>query len=283
MSASPATVSLKEMLEINGQSFMAAVTEMRRVKTMVSETGTVETWREVIPPDTRPIAIGHVDNMVQAVGTLHAQAAHISALRLRDHLENNETLTWKQLADALADIESRLNDELGLVKLFVLSQEQSVYLLPGSALVGQRVADQFPSIMFEVEEAAKCHALGRCTASVFHSMRALEAAIRAMAKFLEIPDPTAPVERNWGFILKAIKEKIDGKYPAKTRMSHSEGADVEALFQSLDAIKNPLRNATMHVENTYQPHESSHILQCLNVFLGKLAGLCDENGLPPIA
>lgn len=282
MIAPQSVMSPLDMLEINGQSFMNAVIEMRRVKVLIEGNGEAPGWKnDPIPADTRPIALGHIDEMVVAVQQLHARAAYISADRLRDNLENNETFTWNQLRDAMADIELRLSDELSLVKLFVLNPAQSVYLLPGPDLMGQQVADRFPSLLFEMEEAAKCLALARPTASAFHSMRALEIAIRAMAKFLGIADPTRPAERNWGFVLKTIKAAIDAKYPSNTRMPNSEGSALEALFQSLDAIKNPWRNATMHAENVYQPHEADHILQCVNVFLLNLSALCDEDGAAP--
>src|SRR3546814_14717724 len=89
-------------------------------------------------------------------------------------------------------------------------------------------------------------------------MRTLEIAIRALANFLKIADPTKPAERNWGFVLGKIKESLDVQYPAKLRQPRSEGAEVEGLYASLYAVKNPWRNATMHVETFYQPHEAAH-------------------------
>ena len=42
------------------------------------------------------------------------------------------------------------------------------------------VNDKFPSAAFDIDEAGKCLAIGRSTAAVFHLMRALETAIRAV-------------------------------------------------------------------------------------------------------
>jgi len=179
----------------------------------------------------------------------------------------------------MRDVELRLHDELGLVNLFVLDPSMSTYLEPGPVLLGQHVADRFPSVIFEMEEAAKCLALSRPTASAFHSMRAVEVGVKALGKFLDIDDPTKPSERNWNFMLRAVKERIDAKYPAKARMPGSEGAKVEALYATLDAIKNPWRNATMHTENIYQPFEAMHIIQAVNLFLLRLSEVCDESGM----
>jgi hypothetical protein len=267
-----------DMLEINGQSFMHAVQEIRRVQTYMDRASDQEIWKAAIGVDRKPI-IAAAEGIIQATQQLYARASNIAATRLKNALESNEKFTWTDLRSAMVDIDSRLRDELTLVKLFVLSDQESLALGSGQSLLGEFVSDRFPSMLFEIEEAAKCLALGRSTASAFHSMRALEVTIRALAAFLQIPDPTKPAERNWAVVLGAIKAKIDERYPAKSRMPGSEGAKVEALYATLDAIKNPWRNATMHTENVYQPHEANHILQCVNVFVLNLAQLCDENGV----
>ena len=273
-------VSLRDMLEINGQAFMAAVQEMRRVQVVMEQEATKDFLKEKIIDNVRPNIDAQLANMAQAATQLHAKVTLISINRLRLNVTNNAHYTWQEMKDAMSDIALRLNDELGLVKLFVLDGAQSLALQPGHLLLGQDVADRYPSMVFEVEEAAKCLALGRSTASAFHSMRALEVAIKGLAAFLGVEDPVIPAQKNWAIVLKEIKAAIEAKYPAKARMPGSEGAAIEALYASLDAMKNPWRNATMHTENVYQPHEANHILQCLNVFVVKLASICDENGDP---
>lgn len=268
------------MLEINAQAFMKVVMEVKRTQEVIDHLGDEDSRNKPITEDTRPVIVERVDELISAIEQLYARTTLIAARRLRDSVERDLTFTWKDLRNAEADIESRLRDELGLVKLFVLNDQQSIALQPGHMLVGQQIADRFPSILFEIEEAAKCLVLLRPTACVFHCMRSLEITIRALGSFLGIPDPTKPAEKNWGTILGVIKEKMDSRYPAKTRMPGTEGCQVERLYAFLEAIKNPWRNATMHVENLYQPHEASHILQCLHVFLADLAQLCDEDGQP---
>src|SRR3546814_7475350 len=90
---------------------------------------------------------------------------------------------------------------------------------------------------------------------------------------------SSDLERNWCFVLGKIKESLDVQYPAKLRQPRSEGAEVEGLYASLEAVKTPWRNATMHVETIYQPHEAAHIIQCVNLFILRLANLCNEDGI----
>lgn len=133
---------------------------------------------------------------------------------------------------------------------------------------------------FELDEAAKCRALGRPTAAVFHLMRLMEIGVRATARCLGIPDPLKPAERNWGRILGGIKAGIDAKWPTGSDRISGDGALFEALHASLDAVKNPWRNATMHVENKYTDSEAEMIFLAVKGFMTRLADRCDENGLP---
>lgn len=270
--------SLWDVLEINGQAFMTAVQEIRRVQTFMDQASDQDAWKATIKDEQRPPVGAAVAGIVEATQQLYARAAKISAERLAHNVDHNAAFTWAELREAMVDIDSRLRDELGLVKLFVLSDQETIYLKPGSELFGQLIADRYPSMIFDLEEAAKCLALGRSTASAFHAMRALEVSIRAIATFLGIDDPTRPAERNWGTVLKAIKDAMDAKYPAKKRMPGSEGCKVEALYTTLDAIKNPWRNGTMHAENVYQPHEANHIMQAVNQHMLKQVEVCNEDG-----
>lgn len=266
------------MLEINAQTFMNSVMEMRRVQAIIDHVGTEEQRKAKMDDESRQRVLRHLDDLLLSIQELYARAAYIAAKRFQDLLIGDEVLTWHDLRGAMADIESRLRDELGLVQLFVLDPANSVYLQPGHALMGDLISDYFPSVLFEMEEAAKCLAMSRATASAFHSMRALEVALKALADFLEIPDPVKGTDRNWGVVLGKIKTRMDEKYPLKYRLAGTEGAIVEGVYMTLDAVKNPWRNATMHAENTYQPFEASHIIQAVNAVFIRLAALCDEDG-----
>ncbi len=79
-------------------------------------------------------------------------------------------------------------------------------------------------------------------------------------------------------MLGEIRKKIDEMHPRSKRLPGTEGAFLEDIYASLDAVKNPWRNATMHVESVYTEEESRHILSCTATLLQKMAGGFDENG-----
>ena len=81
-------------------------------------------------------------------------------------------------------------------------------------------------------------------------------------------------------MLKKVRDGIDAKWPTVAARNAGEGAIFDALYASLDAVKNPWRNATMHPANKYTEEEARHIFDAVRGFMMRLADRCDENGDP---
>lgn len=71
-------------------------------------------------------------------------------------------------------------DGLGVM----MFSEQSNDVLKSVKAIPQEVFEAFPKVDFDLEEAAKCFALARFTASVFHYMRSMELVAREAARHL---------------------------------------------------------------------------------------------------
>jgi len=108
----------------------------------------------------------------------------------------------------------------------------------------------------------------------------MEIGVRAVARCLGIADPLQPAERNWGFVLRKVREGIDANWPTVATRSSGDGELFDALYASLDAVKNPWRNPTMHPANKYTDDEAEHVFMAVRGFMMKLAARCDENGEP---
>lgn len=186
----------------------------------------------------------------------------------------------------LAGSAQRLKDIFGMElkskKFFTMSAQEAELLDPKEPLWGGNFAAQFPIALYDLTEAASCVAMARSTAAVFHLMRIMEIGVRSVARCLKIQDPTKPAERNWGIILGEIKKSINTNWPKPADRMSGDGALFEAIFASLDAVRNPFRNATMHVEKTYTEAEASHMLALVKGFMVMLAIRMDENGEPKI-
>jgi hypothetical protein len=193
------------------------------------------------------------------------------------HVSNAEIAKW------LFALECCWTSELGATHFLALGGASSRYFAPADQLFGAEFQAKFISSIFELDEAGKCLALSRPTASVFHLMRLMEYGLRAVAQCLSIPDPIKPSGRNWGGILGAIKTDIDahsGQSPTKIWALPTDKEIFENAYASLDAVRVAWRNPTMHVENKYTDDEAEHIFVAVKGFMMKLASRCDENGEP---
>lgn len=76
-------------------------------------------------------------------------------------------------------------------------------------LFGLKVWAKFQNSQRDIEEAGKCLALNRNTAMVFHLMRAMEAALRALAGKIgvTVQDGSGKFV-SWGVIVRNIKDRI---------------------------------------------------------------------------
>lgn len=272
----PAT-TMGGMFELDAQAFLGSVTEIRRLCTVLEMDlpGADELF---VGAQRQPVA-NTLSSLCQHLLSVGAQSAWVAADRLAKQLASADAnISFGQLKIALRDVESRFADHLSFIKLYVLRNDQLPLLGTPAELLGTETAERFTSVWFDCEEAAKCLVLLRPTAAVFHSMRMLEAAIKALSARLGIPDPVKPAQRNWAFFLKAIRTRIDEVHPTASRLPGSEGAFLDSLYATLDAVKNPWRNETMHVEGVYTDAEARFILTCVSNLVQQMAARFDEDG-----
>jgi hypothetical protein len=179
----------------------------------------------------------------------------------------------------IGEIQGRLRDELDAALLFAI-RDEAEYFDPPSPLFGAEVNAKFPSVSYEIEEAGKCYALGRYTATVFHLMRTLETGVDALAKCLGIPDPIKNSDKTWGAILRNVKNELTRRATA----GWTNAADkqfFDEVYASLDAVRTAARNPVMHVERKYVDYEAEDIFTAVRGLMRKVASRMDENGRPP--
>ncbi|UCV21481.1 hypothetical protein [Ferribacterium limneticum] len=175
-----------------------------------------------------------------------------------------------------------LSYESTLKTALIMPPRMADFYEPPTPLFGAEVQSQFPSLAYEIEEAGKCFAVGRSTAAVFHLMRVMEAGIYAVSRCLDIPDPIKGSDKNWGRMLKNIRETCASRIsegPIKWA-NNGDKAYFDATYAILDAVRNAWRNTTMHIENKYMPHEAEQIFIAVRSFMMKLASRMDEQGQP---
>jgi hypothetical protein len=195
-------------------------------------------------------------------------------------LSDIPSITFDGYGQQAINVSNTLGRELKLKLVYVIDSSKSEYYEPKSPLFGVEVDMKFPSIISEIDQAGKCYACDLTTASVFHSIRCLEAGIRAVCRCLGMNDPTKASDRNWSNIRKDIQNKIEQKWPASSGRMSGDAQLFDEIYGSLAGMQNPYRNATMHLDATYTAPEAIHILEVVKGLMNRIAFRMDEQGQP---
>lgn len=172
-----------------------------------------------------------------------------------------------------SEVRSRIADEMSSASFFCISGKHSErYRNP---LHGwELIVDRFPSVRNEIEEASKCSAVGRTTATVFHLMRVMERGLAAIGRDLKIKkqNPT------WDAILGAVDGKLNPKprsgkpAPKRRRRSRVHEQFIAESTVHLRAVKVAWRNPVMHkVENVYDDARADEVYSYVQSFMRHLA------------
>lgn len=173
--------------------------------------------------------------------------------------------------DVLQDVERIKNDFL-----YILSQRFFYYLQPEMAncygkpeLFGAAVAKKFKSARDDIEHAGNCLAVNENTACVLHLMRAMEAAVRHLAKKLKI---NVGPKDSWGKILNAMTAGIDA-LPDNTERKKRKKEEWAECRTNLYHVKMAWRDNSMHGKITYDSAQARDIMGKVKAFMQQLATL----------
>jgi hypothetical protein len=122
----------------------------------------------------------------------------------------------------------------------------------------------FPSAIYDMEEAGKCFAFDRHTATVFHLMRALESGLVALCNAVNF----TPKNPNWQNVLNELPPHI-----AKECAPHStpDWKERESFYSELMLefrhFKGAWRNYVMHKGEKFTPEEAIKIFYHVSSFM----------------
>jgi hypothetical protein len=214
-----------------------------------------------------------------AMNGLHLPVTKLALDELRERLGwFKQEMTYFGCGQLLVNLSETMRRELQSVKVFSLDAMKAAFYDPAEPLFGSDVDHAFPSVAYEIEQAGKCYACDLTTASAFHSIRVMEAGIRAMTRCLGIPDPTSGKERNWSNVSSSIKADMDKRWPQSTGRMTGDAHLFDKLYGAIAGMQNPYRNETMHLSAKYTAPESLHIFELVKGLMQKIASRMDENG-----
>jgi hypothetical protein len=267
------------MQKLNAKDYHWAIGQLRSIQNAADREKAAQSRKARIS-DKHASAVQKLGNaLIPQLEILRAPGS-MQLAKLLIQAKDSGKLTYDSLSQRAKAIDEILRTELSDAYIFALGVKAD-YFEPNEPLFGQVVSLQFPSVIDEISEAGKCYSLGRSTASAFHSIRCLEAGIRALSRCLAIPDPTRGQERSWGAMLTQIKREIDRRWiPGSNARLSGDGEFFDNAYAALAAMQNPWRNATMHLDQKYTEEEAKHVLDVVKGFMRILASRMDENGLP---
>jgi hypothetical protein len=205
------------------------------------------------------------------VGNLSYGLAALSEPRKRRSLQPPAELDMKDVLNPerfrkeIEILSKRIDDELRGREFFAIEHPHADYFAVRHPL-GEAVGEAFPSIAVNAEEAAKCLALDRATASVFHLMRVMETGLKVTAGALGIP--YAP---SWESYLRQIDSRVQQKYRVKGVRWKRDEPFFRDVSAHLHAVKAAWRNPTMHVVRDYTPEQAEDIFRAVRIFMAHLA------------
>jgi hypothetical protein len=171
------------------------------------------------------------------------------------------------LGDQVHELTEMIVDDMKKdVFLQIPRNEASLYDKGAAHLFGDEVYANFRSAIQDIEEAAKCLALDRATACIFHLMRVMEVGLKTLATTLGLP-----YFPGWESYLKKIDDELRKKYGDKS----PDWLAIEPFYRDaaahLSTVKFAWRNPTMHIEKSYKQEEAVEIYGAVRSFMRHLA------------
>jgi hypothetical protein len=174
-------------------------------------------------------------------------------------------------------------------RVFIEIPEAQTRYVNNYDLLGEKVSKAFPSAKEEFYHAGNCLATDNGTGTVFHLMRAVERALRALCVHLRIlriikrrksgKKKFVPIEyAQWDKHMEAIQEKVDKKIG---RMAAGEKKQIEQEFYypllgDLKGFKDAFRNHVMHTRATYTTVKAEEVLYHVKRFMVRLSERVSE-------
>jgi hypothetical protein len=175
-------------------------------------------------------------------------------------------ITFGELDALETELANRITDELERALLLHVGPSVAKYYGLTSPF-GEVVSVAFPDSIIDTEEAGNCLALGRDTACVMHLMRVMESGIAALAKSLNV----AADFKTWDTVIKKLRAELEVSYPQMDPAMKGKRDFYAHSFDRLTAVKDALRNPTMHARVHYDPSRAEEVYRAVRSFMQLLA------------
>jgi HEPN domain-containing protein len=173
---------------------------------------------------------------------------------------------YKALKGIFGELRRRIEDDLDSVLLVYMPPAKAKYCEPRPQF-GPIVQEKFGKATEDIEEAAKCYATSRNTATVFHLMRVMELAVQYLGDELGID---LVREKNWHNLLDEVDKAVRA-LPIKSSGQKAKRNRYAESSAHLRMVKDAWRNDVMHPKETYTEEEAERIFRNVKDFMVHLA------------
>jgi hypothetical protein len=206
-------------------------------------------------------AVEQLNALIEPLTTLHANFSVGSLRRLIARTEADK-MTAESFAAALDELVTRLRDELALIRIVTLPSigVSTGFPLDGEPPFGPLVELHFPAATYDIEEAVRCLALRRATASVSHAMKVMRYGLRAVEHLLTTP---SLVDLSWTRMIAAMRGAAGAHH---------------ALVEALTHVRRAWRAPGLLPADRYSEEEAEAVLAAVASFMRLLAAAQSEAG-----
>lgn len=256
------SLSLMALLTFYGDRFCKVSGVLAQAWVLINKTGGLD-------PQALSILGAHLGELRRQCQEIDLPLTLRRVERFGDSLDQTP-LNWVFMAQQFAGIQETLVDELEQRLILCLPSDKSS-LYTGHDLFGPDAARNFPSAAREITEAAKCLALNRNTACVFHLMRVMEIALRALGHSLNEPQLDPKRNPSWETILRRCDQEMQKPLAQRSPEWQQDESFYSTATANLRAVKDAWRNPTMHVEQTYDDETASEVWNSVRAFMRQIA------------
>jgi hypothetical protein len=260
--------------------FLGAVAQYSRVVGMILETHDANTASKPLD-DERKASLAHaLDGIAKGLKDIALSQVIVTHLvRVQSYFHEGSQFPLSEESalyitkDFLENLEAELRTHLFL---FVPSSRKEMFNKPAQWFWGD-VTARVDGTEEDIEEACRCHALSRPTATVSHLMRVAEIGLRSLAKTAQVTikkkDRSVPLLwADWQDIITAIRaKKVTGLQTVRGPKRDSELDFYQGALGEFESFKDVYRHHVMHARRTYKDPDAEHVMLYVRGFMRRLA------------
>ena len=175
-----------------------------------------------------------------------------------------------KLQTQIAELRSRIDDELESYELLLLEGEQRASLQDEEQF-GPLVKHSFPESIWDIREAKRCLAFERYTACVYHLMRVLQLGVENLATRFDVKHE----HRNWENILGDIQKAVENMDKIPKWNCLANWRDHREFYMRalgyLDVEKTGWRNPLMHARYRLDERDAQLAMDNVHAFMQQMS------------